>query len=206
MSRLRCHGCPCITWVAIFLIAGLGITKLVEAKDKPVDNLLANGDFEIFQVNKDNMEIPVDWTLFSPRAVFAGCSPKNGTDDDRALRIRFAGKPGAFQTILQTVPVEEKKRYDLEIFVRNNKDDPIRAGGTAQLVIEWRDEADQETKRSWTKKWDRSLSRRSWRCYKIRNVKTPKGTVNAVIGIHTSDGLNGSNGSYFADDILFTEH
>ena len=69
-------------------------------------------------------------------------------------------------------------------------------------MIEWKNEAGKEINRVTSPAWTRSLSRIRWGAITIKKVEAPADAVQAIFGIHLSEGDEGGKGSVVIDDVV----
>ncbi len=160
---------------------------------------IRNGGFE----NPKNEEgaAPYEWLMVTDKAESIGIATNISHAGKQCVRIKARGKAKAYQAVLQRIDVKPKTKYSVIVYARNCKKMPLKSGVGAQLVVEWRDGADKEVGREWTKRWDRSLPRSSWRKFQLKNLRPPKGTVQAIVGVHAFEGVHGGKGAFYIDDL-----
>lgn len=188
-----------IVAVGVVLAAAL---RAGAAGASPSSNLLFNPGFE--EPAGAGGSMPSDWLDYSTGDHKVTVALDDRRSGRQCVRVEAQSKPNEFQGITQRIPVEPGEKYSFQVYVRNNKQDPMNGTIYGQLAVEWRDKDDNEIAREWSATWDRSLSRGTWRRYEIRRIRAPKGAAVAVIGIHVFEGVSGGQGSFFVDDVAMT--
>ena len=149
-------------------------------------------------------EIPDRWAVFAEEKALIGIVPGRGLDGSPCVSLGSVNIPRTFQGIMQTVGVEEGRRYTLSALVINNKEDPLQGSAYGQLVIEWRDAAGNEVGRTWGAQWKKNISRIRWELMSIAKVRAPESAVEAIIGIHLYEGIQSNGkGSFLVDGVSF---
>jgi hypothetical protein len=167
--------------------------------------MLVNTGFE--DVSPANKALPDYWSFFSTDEPGAKLRDGDAYQGERCLEMEAPedAKPHDFYGVMQRVPIEGNERYDVEAYVRNNKDNPLKGAVYGQLVVEWVDESNKEISRVYSKRWTRSYTRGKWKRIKMRH-KAPKKAVLAVVSVQLHQGGTGGKGSFSVDDFTMNQH
>jgi len=169
------------------------------------ENLATNPSFE--EPENGVGQIPDTWSFFTSKMNTMGLSDEAARTGVQSLKMTAQKAPDQYQGVHIILPVAESETYSFSAHLISNRDD--RIGGTAHgmLVIEWKLDDGTEVSRTISDIWEaRSLSRLRWEQIAIKKIDVPPGAVEAIFGIHISDGPKGGKGSIFVDDVVIERH
>jgi hypothetical protein len=190
----------------LIAMTGYGASVMAANKEEP---LLHNGSFELPKLEGATVSMlnPDDWNVYATKGAQekVGISTKRKRSGMQSMIMQSQGKDDAFQGVWVPVPVEERERYQLELYVTNDPDRPMKGNHQGQVSIEWKDGEGIEIARDLGPDWNQSLSKKSWK-RKRMIVSAPVGAKLARVVITFNDGLNSEpGGSFYVDDVEFRE-
>ena len=195
---------PVWVWATASLALALGIgglnTAVAKDKDKAEaeENLAVNPGFE--DPAGEGLQ-PAAWNIFSTKKVDILTTQSTKKSGNQAVRMTAQDMPKAFQGMTQTIPVAAGEKYTFSADLINDKLSPLAGSVSGTLVIEWKNGEGKEINRAISPPWTRSLSRIRWGTVTIKKVEAPSDAVQAIFGIHLSEGEEGGKGSVVIDDV-----
>ena len=182
--------------LVIFLMAAV-FTGFAEEGESV--NLLSNPSFE--QPAENEAGQPSGWDWFSSEKHLMTHEQGLGRTGDFGLRMATQGKLDAYLGIIQRRPVSVEKTYTFSAYLRRDKKSPLGGSAVGQLVVEWVDGRGKELGRRYGDPWGHNLSGLRWTRMALTDLEPPKGTEEAVFGVHLSDRNLGGRGAFVVDDV-----
>jgi len=184
--------------VLTLVIFGGAATCGAAADEKASETNPFNESFE--KTDEDPNEL-IEWVVITKNAEHVGTDSDHARTGDQSLCVRALTEPDAYQAIVRTIPIDDREKYTFTVYAMNDREEPLKGGISAQLVVEWRNGDNEELGREYTRRWDQSLSRKRWKEYKLRKLRPPKGSTKAVVGVHVFEGVHGGKGGFYVDDF-----
>lgn len=180
-----------LLWAALRGTAG--------GQDSPAPaNLAVNPGFE--EPAASASATPAGWTLFTSKATDVALTTDAKHSGVQSARMTAQKLPKAYQGISQKLTVQPGENFSFNVFVMNDKANPLGGSAHVQLAVEWYDAAGKEISREYSAKATHALTRMRWEILSLRSVTAPPRADTAIFGIHFSEGPDGGKGAILVDD------
>lgn len=188
--------------VLLAFIAATLVASLAYGQKKDDKELLQNASFEEPAIQPGySLHKPMQWQIFSSQAGKNGfgMSTELVQDGKQALHVAAQDVRGAFQGIVQTLAVQEGRTYEFSVYVHNDPEKPLTGSVRAQMSIEWKNERDEEVRRTWGPEWNRRLPRHRWEHFSVQ-ARAPRDAVTAIFAVTQFDEQRSEEGGAFYMD------
>ncbi|HEY8240639.1 MAG TPA: hypothetical protein VIH35_04290 [Kiritimatiellia bacterium] len=187
--------------IAVGLVLVVACGRVQAQGGEAAGNILENPGFEEEVVGQSGL--PSAWSAYTATDGLIFSTNEPVRTGSRCVVIRANGESKSNRGLVQEQPVSAGSKLTFSAHVLNSRAEPLQAGTTGLINIEWLDAEGKELARSQSTPWNQSLSPVKWEKIEVSG-KAPGGAATARFVIALVEGKQPGMGAFLVDDVAVT--